>query len=264
MDPNKMDKENVPQEDTNPEKKEDVIVEDDKKEAVEELETQKKEERPIHTIPLSKFNEEKEKAAEKARRQEREAAELEIARIKQEYEEKLQKNQNTSGVEDKVSKWAKDHGYDEQQAKDLVSLVRESVELPDLSKYDKILEQQAVETYRSEVQKRFDDKVLPLMLERHPNVSQEHVERVKQKITELAFTEGYNTYRVEDIYKIHADSEFAFKDSLPAESHSGHNGKMVDFQTLSDEEEIELADRDPEMYARYINWQKRNSSRFSF
>lgn len=218
-------------------------------------------ERPVYTMPVAKAQEEKRRAAEKAREEALQEAEAEKQRLIAEYEAKLQANKPTSGMEDKISKWAEENGYDVDAAKQLVDVVKTSIQLPDLSKYDQILKEQELNAHRSKVSQEFDEKVAPLLLKDYPQATTDHIREVKQRIEELAFTEGYNTYRLEDIYKVKKD-DFQFKNGYSAEPTGGRNSEIVNFETLTDEQEIELADRDFETYKKYLKWQSSKGSKY--
>lgn len=255
---------NVPQEDRKPdaeEQKPDVqpekqVEEQPKEEAPKEPE--KQEERPVHTVPLSKFNEEREKAAKKAREEAAAEYEAKMESMKAEYEQKLQ---TQSPEHEDVVKLAEEYGYSAKDAEFIAKIIEKRTPKVDTSKYDELIEEQQKQANQAKVLSEFDEKVLPLIQKEHPNASLEHINKVKQRIAELAFTEGYNTYRLEDIYRVKSN-EFEFKNSYGAEPSGGRNAEMIDFSQMTDEEEIKLADQDPETYKKFIEWQRKNTSKF--
>lgn len=228
----------------------------------EPLEEEKSTERPVHTVPLSKFNEEREKAAKKAREEALQEAEAEKQRLIDEYEAKLASSKPTTGVEDKISKWAEEQGYDVDAAKGLVDVIKSSIELPDTTKYDALLQEREIQEARKQVEMDFESNVLPLITKDFPQATPEHIRKVKERVEELAFTEGYNTYKLEDIYMV-KKGEFEFKNGYSAEPSGGRSNEMVAFEVLSDDEEIKLAETDPSTYANYLEWMRNNSSQFA-
>jgi len=86
---------------------------------------------------------------------------------------------------------------------------------------------------------------------------------VKDAITALAFSKGYTKYRLADIYTVkRSDGEFGYKTGHTAEEAGGRNQEITDFKKLSDKEEHELAQSDPEAYGRYLKEGIRQSSKF--
>jgi transcriptional regulator with XRE-family HTH domain len=251
----------VPQEDTNPdveEQKTDVQSTEEKPETPEVKEEPKKEERPVHTVPLSKFNEEREKAARKAREETSAEYEAKMEAMKAEYEEKLTKS---SPEHEDVVKLAEEYGYSEKDAEFVAKIIEKRTPKIDTSKYDKILEEQEKQANFAKVQSEFEEKVLPLIQNDYPNVTPQHIKEVKDRITELAFTEGYNTYRIEDLYQV-KKSEFEFKNGYGAEPSGGRSAEMVDFEQMSDEQEHELAKSDPQTYKKYLDYMASKQSRY--
>lgn len=259
--------ENVQPQDTNVDVEEQKTdVEEQPKEVTPESGEPKEEakpaERPVHTVPLSKFNEEREKAAKKAREEALQEAEAEKQRLIDEYEAKLNANKSTNGVEDKISKWAEEQGYDIDAAKGLVDVIKSSIEIPDTSRYDELLKERELQEARKQVEMEFETNVVPLITKDFPQATPEHIRKVKERVEELAFTEGYNSYRLEDIYQV-KKGEFEFKNGYSAEPSGGRSSEMVAFEVLSDEAEIELAEKDPNTYANYLTWLRNQSGKFA-
>src|SRR3990167_2000248 len=218
-------------------------------------------ERPVYTMPVSKAQEEKKRAVEKAREEARQEAEAQMQKLKDEYETKL-RSTNPTSYEAKLEQVAKEHGLDPSAAKSLLDVFKEAIPVPDMTKYDRIVKEKEIEGYKSKVSNDFDESVLPLLKQDFPEVSDAHIRDVKAKVMELAFTEGYNTYRVEDIYRVKKD-QFEFKNRMSAEPSGGRSSEMVSFKKLSDTEEIQLADSDPQAYAKYVKWSEGQESRYS-
>jgi hypothetical protein len=224
----------------------------------------KQEERPTWTMPVAKAQEEKRKAVEKAREEARAEAEAkaqaEIVRLKKQMEEGLAKANPNSHLA-KIEEVASKHGVDPELAKELLDAFKQSIEIPDVSKYEEILKEREIESYKLKASNEFDEKVIPLIKKDFPNVTMEHIADVKSKVTELAFSKGYNTYAIEDIYKVRRD-DFEFKNGYSAESSGGRSTQLVDFSKMSDEEEHALAEKDPASYEKYIKAMSKSGSRY--
>lgn len=223
----------------------------------EPAEPPKQEPRQIFSMPVAKAQAEKKKAVEKARKEVEAEYEAKVERMKAEYEAKLRNSAPDTALESVAEK----HGLDKTAAREFADAIRSSIKLPDTSKYDQIIKEREIESHKAQVSKDFDLSVAPLILRDNPNATPEFIREAKEKIEELAFTEGFNTYRLEDIYKVRRD-EFVFKNGLSAETPGGRGPDMVVFKKLSDEDEIKLADSDPKSYERYLKWLEGSESKY--
>ncbi len=215
-------------------------------------------ERPVYTMPVAKAQEEKRRAVEKARAEAKAEAEKDLLALKASYENK--QSEVDQGVwQQDLRKVAEKHGMEFEALTDVFGVFQKS--LPDLSKYDQVIKEKEIEGHKILVEREVDEKVAPLLLKDYPQATPEHIRSVKERIAELAFTQEFNTYRVEDIYKVNQE-QFVFNNSISAESSGGRATEFVDFTKMTDEEEIELADRDPEAYRKYVKWSVANDSKF--
>jgi len=266
----------VPSEDANPEIVETTTTEEAPVEQTQETTTEVKEtpaveteekpkevdpvERKVYSMPVAKAQEEKKKAVEKAQLDAEEKHTAELTKIKADFEEKL-KNASPAEVSDELKKVSEKHGLDPQATQDLMNAFSKSIKLPDTSKYDQLIKDQEVAGHKTAVSKEFDEKVAPLILKDNPQATPEYIREVKAKIEELAFTEGYNTYQLTDIYTI-KKNDLPFKNGMSAESPGGRGPDLVAFKKLSDEDEIKLADRDSVTYEKYLNWLRGQESQY--
>ena len=239
-------------------------VDDNEKEPSKEAEAtkaepEKTEERPAWTMPVSKAQEEKKRAVEKAREEAKAESEAEIKSIREDYEARLARGTSTDGTQSELAQFAEEHGLDPEAATGLLDVFKKS--LPNLSKYDEIVKQQEIEGYKSKVSADFDEKVLPLIQKDYPSVTSQHIADVKKRVSELAFSEGYNTYRLEDIYRV-KQGDFEFKNGFSAETSGGRSSELVDFTKMTDAEEHALADRNPAQYAQYLKEMSKKDSRY--
>jgi len=227
-------------------------------------EKEKAPERKVWTMPVEKAQEEKRKAAEKARSEAEQAAEERISKLNEEHAAEIARlSRSSDPFEGDVEAVAAKYNLDPGAAKDLLGVLERKLNAsaPDLSKYDKILAEREVEAAKAAVSREFDEKVIPLILKQHPQATTEHIRSVKDGIAELAFTEGYNSYRVEDLYRVKSE-EFEFKNGFSAESSGGRSSELTDFSKVTDEQEIEMAKRDPETFRKFLKWQVAHDSKF--
>ena len=227
---------------TTPESKEEPVVED-----------KPAEERPVWTMPVSKAQEEKKRAVEKAKLE----AAKEMATMRKEYEQKLASASDPSKADydKRLAEVATEHGLAPEAAKALLDVFKESVVVPDMSKYDKIVKDQEIGAAKLKVSQEFDEKVLPLIQKDFPAATQAHINEVKARISELAFSEGYNTYHLQDIYRV-KQGDFVFKNGMGAEPSGGHSTDMLDLdKVLSVEDESALAKNNPEAFKKYVEHQ---------
>ena len=220
-----------------------------------------KAERPVWTMPVTKAQEEKKRAVEKAREEARNEYEADKQKLVDEYEQKLKAGKPMNSVEAELSQLADKYGLEQEAVTGLLGVFKKSIQLPDFSKYDTILKERELEAHKAQVASDIESRVIPLILKDSPSATAEHIQSVKDKIAELAFSEGYNTYRIEDIYKVNRE-DLLFKNGMSAETPGGKGQDIVAFKHLSDEDEIALADKDPQTYKRYVRWLEGKSSRY--
>jgi len=218
-------------------------------------------ERPIYTMPVSKAQEEKRRAVEKAKEEAKVEAQAEMQALRDEYEAKLKTTQSDQiAFNEKLKAVAEKHGLKTEAAADLLGVFKE-LATPDLSKYDKILKEHEMQSHKMQASKEFDEKVLPLIQKDFPNVTSKHIQKVKDEITKLAFTNEYHTYHLEDIYTV-KKGDYEFKNGYSSEPAGGHSTEIVNFETLTAKQEHELADKDPEGYKKYLNYMRQKGSRY--
>lgn len=216
--------------------------------------------RPVFTMPVSKAQEEKRRAVEKAKEEAQKEAETAMQQLKAEYESKL-REASPGAYEKELERVATENGLDVKAAADLLDVFKKSINMPDLSKYDKIVKDQEIDAIKAGVSREFDENVLHLIKEDYPGVTDAHIQRIKDEVSELAFSEGYNTYKIADIYKVNK-GQFEFKNKMSAEGSGGRSSEIVEFRKLSDAEEIKLADSDSSTYKKYLGWLSGQESKF--
>lgn len=217
------------------------------------------EKRPTWTMPVQKAQEEKRKAAEKAREEALAEKDAEIQRMKEEYEAKLRSNQ-PNPLDSELDAISQKHGIAPEVTKDLLNVFKKSIPQQDLSKYDSIIQEREMMAQKTSAEREFDEKVLPLLTKDFPGVTPQHIQDVREKVVNLAFN-GYNTYALEDIYKVRRE-DFEFKNGFSAEASGGRSSEVMDFSKVTDEEEIAMADNDPAMYRKFLKWQESNTSKW--
>jgi len=222
-------------------------------------------ERPVWTMTVAKAQEEKRKAVEKAKQEAKEEAEqsvkAEIEKLKAEKAELEAKTNHGDDYREELQRVAEEHGLETKAVEGLLNVFKKSVKIPDLSKYDQILREKEIEGNKLQVSQEFDEKVVSLIQKDFPQATSQHIQEVKNKITELAFSKGYNTYKLEDIYRVKRD-DFEFKNGYTAETSGGRSSDLRSFDKMTDEEEHQLASGDPAKYKEYVRAMSRNGSRY--
>lgn len=223
--------------------------------------------REIFTMPVAKAQDEKRKAVEKAvadaKSEFQKELDAKIAEVRAEMGGKPTQAAVDANVDEDAlfKEIAEKHGLNADATRDLMGALKKTLKLPDTSKFDQIIKEKEIEGHKIAVSKEFDAMVTPLILKDFPAATPEHIREVKARIEELAFTAGYNTYQLADIYAV-KKSEFTFKNGMSAEAPKGHGTDLQPFKVLSDDDEIALANSDPKTYARYVKWLGTQQSRF--
>lgn len=245
---------------------EEVAKAEEVAEPVGEVEAQPAEtvesERPVYNMPVAKAQEEKRKAVEKARAEAKAEAETEMQRLRENYEEKLRTNTpETQDYKSKLQQVATDYNLDPEAAEKLLDVFKSTIQVPDMSKYDALIKNAELENIKLNVRKDIENRVVPLIKQDNPNVSASDLAEITAKVQELAFTEGFNTYRLEDIYRLKRE-EIVPKSGFTVETPKGRTPSMTSFKNLSDDEEHRLAENDPETFKQYLKYQSANTSKY--
>lgn len=217
-------------------------------------------ERPIFTMPVAKANKAKEKAIEKAREQAKAEAKAEyeakIESMKQDYESRLTQGQSTASLDAELKQFAEENGVNADIAKGLLGIFKKSIQVPDTSRYDQLVQEQEIEKFKTQVSHEFDDQVIPLIKRDYPSATASHINKVKKEIEALAFSKRFNTYPVTDIYEVNR-KQFEFKNSYTGEDSGGRTTSTDSLANLTEAEAMKLS---PE---KYVAWQDLQASKQS-
>lgn len=226
-------------------------------------------ERKVYTMPVDKHtrqmeNLEKKHAEELAKRE---------AEIRAEYDKKfaeLKTDVKTSGSSEEsdelIKKFAEENLLEEKAVRGLLELAEKRIGKPAtpaipkelLDEVERSRKEREIAEEKSKVEREFDEKVIPLIRKQYPGATPEHIQRVKESIQALAFTDRYHTYAVEDIYRAKSD-DFVFQSKVSAEPSRGGAGQMIDYESVTDEQ---LDAMSPEEAEKYFAWQASKGSRY--
>lgn len=218
----------------------------------DESQEEVKPERPVYQMPVKKHQ------AEKAKWKEKEA---EYQQKLQEMEEKLQSAGSRDLTDDEVSKFAEEQGLDAKAVAGLISLAEKKLsnKIAPNEKIEKLLKEQEISEAKRQVEVDFDSRVVERIKKDYPTATQEHINKIKKEITELAFTSKYNTYDVADIYLVNRD-KYEFKDNYTAESSSGKSAEYVNYDNVSDKD---IESMSPQEYFKYSEYKARKQGKWS-
>jgi len=211
-------------------------------------EAEKPVERPVYQMPVKKHQAEKEKWRAKESEYKQKLADME-AKLK-------------SGViDDEVKKFADEQELRPEAVAGLVGLAEKklSSKLAPNERIEKLLQKQEVAEAKNQVSSEFDDRVAQQIRKDYPSVTQEHLNKIKKEITDLAFTNKYNRYDLVDIYLANK-SKFEFKDTHTAESSSGRTGDYVNYNTVNDKD---IAKMSPQEYKKYSDFMAKKQGRWN-
>lgn len=159
-------------------------------------------ERPAQFMPLAKFND------QKAKWEEQKKAEIEKVRQETaaEYEAKIQELSGkpaSAKLDDEIAKFAEEKGLDEELIKGIVGLVRNTQQSSIDPKVQSVISELVKEKEHNETlaqhENLFNDEIANLQKD-YPD---EPISSIKDKLHELAFSEGYNTKSLFEIYFRH-------------------------------------------------------------
>lgn len=208
--------------------------------------------RTVYTMPVAKAQKEKKRALQKQKEE-----------LESQHSQEIEKlnAQKIEDVEDEdLDIFAEEQGLESSVVKKIVEFAQKPM-TKKLSKVDDFLAEKEKETEIVKVSQEFDNKVLNLIKQDYPTASPEHLAKVKKELSELAFTDEYHTYKLEDIYKVNKN-QFVYKNDIGIEPSDGNNTEILDFQNMSDEQEHKLAQENPKKFAEFIKWQETQGSRY--
>lgn len=247
------------QQSTTPQPPENLPTEEGK-EPVPGTEEQKKESTPqerkprtVHMMPVDKAQEEKRKAVEKAR----EEMKAELDNLRQEYEGKINSPANNQDYTSKIEEFSQKYGLEVEAAKDLIGIIHQS--LPDMSKYDQLMKNSELENQKIQAASEFDQVVAPLIRQDNPGVTQAQLDEAKQKILDLAFTQEYSSYPLQDIYTVKR-GDLQVGHGYTAEPGGAGRAAEPDFAKMSEEELLALP---PDKYREATDMLARGQSLYT-
>lgn len=223
-----------------------------KVETPKQEEPQEQVKRPAFMMSVAKAQKEKERAIEKMRE------ELEAKHAQELETLKSQASINESSDDEALKLFAEEQGVDVEALKKIVGFAQKPL-IEKMSKLDELTAEKEKEAHYAQVSQDFDTRVSSLIQKDFPNATPEHISSVKKSIIELAFTPEFNTYRLEDIYKVNKD-QYEYKDNYGVEPSDGNTVDIIDFSSMTDEQEHKLAQENPEKFAEYIKWQEAKHS----
>lgn len=159
-------------------------------------------ERPAQFMPLAKFND------QKAKWEEQKKAEIEKVRQETaaEYETKIQELSGkpaSAKLDDEIAKFAEEKGLDEELIKGIVGLVRNtqqsSMDPKVQSVITELVKEKEYNATLAQHENLFNDEIANLQKD-YPD---EPISSIKEKLHALAFSEGYNTKSLFEIYFRH-------------------------------------------------------------
>lgn len=238
-DSNEVQEDQVEQPDEENVQEEDNEIEDQPGEGNDEEEVDRNIKRPVHTVPIRKYNEER-----KAWREEKRAMEATIEKLKKAPPQ----------TKKQVRELAKKHGLTEEAAEALWETVTEAV-----APLNERFQEQELKSHQREVQDEFDRELMGRVREDFPGATPEFINEVKESVVGLAFSSKYNTYRLGDIYEINKRN-YQFQNRHTAED-SGGSGRpeIVDFRNVTDED---IERMDAQEFEAYSNQMAFNESKW--
>jgi len=211
-------------------KQEEASTEEEKPNLDEEVE-----ERPIHTVPVSKFN-----TIRKSERAYKEKAEKLERELKQ-AREAIPKEQA-----DEIQQYAEDNGLTYEASEALVKLAKREVEKR-LKPFESQFANQEAETHKQKVANEFDEKITKRIERDFAGATPDLINEIKDSIVNLAFSKRYNTYALEDIYEINKNG-FKFQNKQTAETSGSGYSEVLNYDSVTDKDIEEMS---PQEYKNY-------------
>jgi len=207
-------------------------------------------ERKVYSITLDKHN----KQLENARIAAREEA---LREAEEKYKSQTVQPKETS---DDVKAFADEHDMDENVVNKLLDLAAKRVSknvkgLPEdiEQEFANLKQQREIQAAKQQFNDEFASSVLPLITQENPNVTQAQVQEIKARLDDLAFSSKYNTYALEDIYRVKSH-EFDIKPKMSVESsRGGSRAGTVDFSNITPDDFAKLS---PAEADKYFQWEK--------
>lgn len=193
------DEEDLDDDDEEDDDEEEKDKEDDEDED-EEKEELKSRKRPVKNIPVWQHKMEVKRAKQEADKQAREEMESELKKRVEDTPKGL------SEKSDEIQSIVKEFGLDEEQGpkfvKSLIDVVEKKMGASEFSKKVEKLESELADAKEeAEFNKEFDT-VSSVLRDEFGELSNKDLSRIKKKLKDLAYSEKYHTYPLEDIVKL--------------------------------------------------------------
>jgi len=211
--------------------------------------------RPVYTMPVHKHVAVKKELEEKFSVREQEL----LAEIEQ-----LKKQPTTTAgqqeqVDEETKALAERYNLEPGALAEIIGLATkkasgQSKEIQELIQANKIKQLQ------EEVKSDFDVKVLPLIQKDYPDATPNFIANVKKQISDLAFSQGYNTLSVDDIYFVGKGKGLIdFKNNYTAEPSGGKGSEHKNLSTITEKQALQLS---PEEYLKWSDAQASKQSQW--
>ena len=235
---------------------EDVVEETPAEPIPEPVKTEPVKERPVYSMPVHKHVEETKTLKEKHAQREAELLK-EIENLKAQPVKTASQQEE---IDEEVRATAEKYNLEPSALLDIINLTSKRAGAPN-KEVAELLQQTKVKQMQEEVKSDFDAKVLPLIQKDFPDADAKFVSNLKQQITDLAFSQGYNTLPVEDIYFINkGKGAIEFKNNYTAEPTGGKGSEHKNFTTMSEKEALKLP---PQDYLKWSDLQAKKQSRWN-
>ena len=160
----------------------------------------------------------------------------------------------------KIKSFAEKYDTDPESVKDLLALAREGLESNAPKPAESPKPQTApvdLDAARKDVDLEFYRDVYPELLRQ--NATQEHIDKARNRIQELAFTDEYHTTKVKDIFA-QKNTELGFAARASAESsRGGSSAGMIDYSRLTDQDVKAMSPAEAEKYFAWEDAQTKSS-----
>lgn len=218
-------------------------------------------------IPYSRHKEILDKEREKWTSDEIAKLSKEVERLSSQIDTRPDTQKGDAEKDADVKKFAETHNLEESVVVDLLGLVEKR--LPKQEKdpgLEAFKEKQEEERQEAVFQRDFNTNVVPLIKAEHPNYTPDEIEKIKDKIFELAFSDELlktpitRIYKSEDEFRAPAPSP-SRRSSEPSKGGSQQQMKQVDYDNITAEDISQMSDDEFDKYSEEMGRRHRSPIR---
>ena len=232
---------------------------DDDEDDEDEEETNKKDDgKPLPMMSLKKYNKSKQKFEQKIAEKDAALSEVnaKLDELKTQLDESNSKKDDMS--DDEFKDYIEKTGADPEVIKGLIGILQKKVSI-DPSTQKRLAAFEASQLENAEkvgYDNDFNSNIATLIRKEDPDISAENLEKAKEKLREIAYSDKYFKYDLKDVYLLNK-SMFTYnsakkKTAETSRPSAGKNDQEIDYSEITPEDIDKMSNEEFEKYSDHM------------